>query len=150
MTIANMNNMNQARHNISMFMLRNAELLAKRVGFGYVDVPDAPNDYEALRAAWGASKQTGLAFPVWNGGSDSTVYTSCGANFAFRFWHDYLHASNELDFSTADEIKIGIIQVKTIQADFGLHSLEALIMFADTIEQSLLPLRTMANFQTIN
>lgn len=136
MTIANAATFAAARVNLSRFMLSKADNMARLLGFGYVDKDVAPNDIEALRAAWAHSKRTGLALPVWAGGSDKTVYTSRGANYAFRFWHDSLHCMHGLGFNTADEITIGIMQTAEVATYFGPDSLESKIMFADTVEQS--------------
>lgn len=125
-----------ARKNLSLFILRKALQVQKQVGFGYVDSPVAPDSFDALMLAWNNSKKTRLAFPVWNGCSDNTIYTNPGVNYAFRFWHDAIHACTGLGFNTADEIAIGRIQVETVQAEFGKFSIEAMLMYADTIAQS--------------
>lgn len=126
-----------ARQKLSAFLLEYAHKLSKRIGIGYTDSDDAPSDYDSLMAKWAECKRTGRPFPVWNGASESCVYTSIGSNFAFRFWHDYLHYTTDLKFTTIDEIKIGIIQTEAVQKHFGMDSLEAKIMLADTVGQSL-------------
>lgn len=125
-----------ARANLSQFILRKAHALQKQIGFGYADRNEAPSDYTALRAAYDASKRTGFALPVWSGGSDKTVYTSRGANYAFRFWHDVLHCVHGLDFALQNEIAIGHMHVAEVAAHFGPASVEAAIMLADTVRQS--------------
>lgn len=137
MTFANIALLQTARKNLSSFILAKADSVARVVGFGYVDVEHAPNDFDALMMAWKASKRSGLALPVWSGGSENTIYTSCGANYAFRFWHDSIHALTGLAFNTLDEIEIGRIQVQAVQKEFGNRSLESLLMYADTIAQSI-------------
>ena len=127
---------NKARSNLSSFMLRKADNVAKQIGFGYRDCDNAPGDFEALQAAYKASKQSGLALPVWNGCSDNTVYTSCGANYAFRFWHDVLHCVHGLGFTLQDEITIGLMHHAEVVAYFGPDSIEAKIIYADTVLQS--------------
>lgn len=126
----------KARANLSMFILKKADQVQRNVGFGYRDVPDAPNNYADLLTAWRKSKQTGLALPVWDGGSDKTVYDNPGVNFAFRFWHDSLHCMHGLTFKTSDEITIGIMQTADVSAYFGADSIESKIMYADTVLQS--------------
>jgi len=137
MTFAHINNIEAARRNLSSFVITKARDTAAKVGFGYVDVPNAPNDYDELKTAWNASKSSRMALPVWNGQSDKTIYTNPGANYAFRFWHDVLHCVLNKGFTTAEEIAIGAIHVKEVQAEFGHDSLEAIMMYADTIGQSM-------------
>lgn len=125
-----------ARKNLSAFMLTKADQMSRVLGFGYQDADEAPNDYAALLTAWRKAKQTGTFLPVWSGGSDKTVYTSKGANYAFRFWHDALHCMHGLTFNTPDEITIGIMQTAEVAAYFGADSIESKIMYADTVMQS--------------
>ncbi len=125
-----------ARKALSQFLLRKADSLTRQYGFGYVDKEHAPSSFPELVEEWSHSVKTGLAFPVWSGCSDNTIYTSKGANYAFRFWHDSIHATRRLGFDTDDELAIGAEQMKVIQAEFGMYSLEALIMYADTIGQT--------------
>jgi hypothetical protein len=137
MTFAHIRNIEAARINLSQFAIRKADEIAKKIGFGYIDVAAAPDDFNELKTAWNASKSTGHALPVWRGASENTIYTNAGANWAFRFWHDVLHCVLNKGFSTAEEIAIGAIHVREVQEFFGQTSLEALLMYADTIGQSL-------------
>lgn len=146
MTFANIKNINAARINLSQFVIRNADAIAKKIGFGYVDMDNAPNDFDELKTAFNASKSSGFALPVWNGASDKTIYTSIGANFAFRFWHDVMHCVLNKGFDVSAEIAIGAIHVQEVQKEFGAQSLEALLMYADTIGQSLYALSHNGEF----
>lgn len=136
----------RARKNLTRFMMEKAENLTRAFGFGYVDVEHAPNTYEDLQAAFNLSTRTHCPFPVWAGASDKTIYLHCGANYAFRFWHDAIHAIENLNFTTDDEVKIGMMQVKEIAAYFGADSIEAKMMYADTVEQSLYASRNNGEF----
>lgn len=133
----------QARINLSAFVLDHSRTLQVFHLVGVAAVDNAPNDYASLCAMWdeiqnGATiGQIAKPFLVWNGGSDATVYTTPAANYAFRFWHDILHVTKGLRFDTMDEIEIGIMQTKAVQAEFGKDSLEAKIMLADTVGQSI-------------
>ncbi len=125
-----------ARASLSRFLLSKADQMARVLGFGYVDKAIAPNSYAELMTAWHESKRSGLALPVWSGGSDKTAYANAGVNYAFRFWHDCLHCLHGLEFNTADEITIGVMQTAEVAAYFGPNSIEARIMYADTVEQT--------------
>lgn len=128
----------QARINLSAFVLTHAATLEVLHRVEHVAIEHAPNSYAALCLMWEQCKEfPGIGFHVWNGGSDATVYTTPAANHAFRFWHDILHVTKGLQFDTMDEIEIGIMQTKAVQAEFGKDSLEAKIMLADTVGQSL-------------
>lgn len=126
-----------ARINLSTFVLSHAITLSMFHGVDYFPVDNAPNDYDALYDMWRHCQSDNGPFLVWSGGSDKTIYTTQAANHAFRFWHDILHVTKGLKFDTMDEIEIGIIQTKAIQAEFGKDSLEAKIMLADTVGQSV-------------
>lgn len=146
MTYANMALLENARRNLSLFVMVKANRISHAVGFGYTDKPVAPSSYSELIAAWRHSRKTGLALPVWSGASDNTIYTTPGANYAFRFWHDSIHALQQLEFNTIDEIIIGTEQVKAVQVEFGMYSLEAILMYSDTIAQSLYADANNGNF----
>jgi hypothetical protein len=139
-------NFELARRNLSLYVLQKAEELTRALGIGYIDSSNAPNDYDSLIAKWKECISKGKPMPVWDGASDSTVYTSAGANYAFRFWHDFLHYYKKLDFTTDAEVDIGIMQTKEVQKYFGMDSLEAKIMLADTVGQSLYALENNGEF----
>ncbi len=128
----------QARSNLSAYLLNNAEIMEYLTGVEYEAADEAPNTYEALSQQWADCHTFAMPkFKVWNGCSETTVYTTQEANYAFRFWHDVLHCSLHLDFSLKSEIEIGKIQTRMVQEMFGNKSLEAMIMLADTVGQSL-------------
>lgn len=146
MTTANLIFLTQARANLSLFVLKRADRISKQVGFGYRDVANAPETYASLMQAWETSKRTRAPFPVWSGGSDKTIYTSIGANYAFRFWHDSLHALLGLDFTLLDEVTIGHMQADAVAKEFGHGSLEHSLMHFDTVGQSLYADRNSGEF----
>lgn len=76
-------------------------------------------------------------FDVDEANSLWTVYPRRDMNYACRFWHDLMHVQHGLLFELKDEMKLGQMQVGTIEREFGAHSLEARIMEADTCGQSL-------------
>ena len=61
---------------------------------------DAPNNWEDLQAF--ADNPLGF-LPVWNGASETSIYGSTAANYAFRYWHDMGHLEHGLSFSPEDE-----------------------------------------------
>lgn len=136
MTYPNMVFFEQARANLTSFVIHKALKVQREVGFGYRDDAVAPQTDEELMQAWAQSKRDGTAFPVWSGASDSTIYTNRGGNYAFRFWHDSLHARLGLSTPRADEVKIGEMHVDAVAAEFGEDSLEAILMHWDTVGQS--------------
>jgi hypothetical protein len=134
-------NIESARINLSEFVIAKAKDLSYIFDFGYKAVDNAPNDYDSLLDAWQhAKRQTEQGkdayLPIWNGASDSTIYTSQEANYAFRFWHDCFHCAYSLEFDTRDEISLGLLQVNDVKNHFGNDSLEAKLMLADTVGQS--------------
>jgi|SRR6516164_5453411 hypothetical protein len=134
-------NISSARINLSEFVIAKAKDLSYIFDFGYKAVDNAPNDYDSLLEAWHHAKhqkeQGKDAFlPIWNGASDTTIYTSQEANYAFRFWHDVLHCISGLKFNTLDEIDLGLMQTENVKKRFGNDSLEAKLMLADTVGQS--------------
>jgi hypothetical protein len=137
MSKATMLNLEVARKNLSQFIMRKTADIQKQLGFGYVDSDNAPCDYESLQEAFANSSKTHFALPVWNGCSENTIYTDRGVNWAFRYWHDVLHCQMKLGFDPASEKRIGTVHVKHVQDSFGIHSLEALLMYADTIGQTM-------------
>jgi len=128
--------LNTARRNLSNFVLEQADLRSRLLGFGYVDAPVAPETYLELVAAYKASMSSGRPLPVWRGASDKTVYTSQGANWAGRYWHDCLHVQHRLQFTTTDEVAIGWLQLGAVAAEFGADSLEWALMYTDTVGQA--------------
>ncbi len=127
-----------ARRNLSEFIIRQAAIIGiDNDVLGYIAQDDAPNNFPELLEAFEHATANFEPLPVWNGASDSSVYTSPDANHAFRFWHDMLHCIECKDFTLQDEIQLGIMQTNSTIAYFGKDSLEARIMLADTTGQSL-------------
>lgn len=125
-----------ARHNLSGFVSRMAEHIVSVTGVGYEASLNAPETLTDIKAAWEYALQTGNAFPVWSGASESTIYTAKGCNWDFRFWHDFLHVQHLKETNLADELFLGRLHVEAVEEEFGKGSLEALLMEADTIGQS--------------
>lgn len=129
--------LNKARVNLSNFVISKAGRLARDLGFSYIETDSAPESFEDLEAAFKHSMQTRAPLPVYMGASEDTIYTSMEANWAFRFWHDVIHASNGYRFTLEDEAKCSLKQAECIANYFGKNSDEYRLFIADTIGQSV-------------
>lgn len=108
----------------------------KLLGYGYVAVPNAPETLDALDKAVRMSILSCAPFPVWEGGSERTVFSLPASNYMFRFLHDHEHVRQRLDVNTADEILLGeqwTDRVFAATQDVGV----ARIAMIDTIGQTL-------------
>lgn len=121
-----------ARKTLTDFMIRRAARLAKDIGFSYEPAEIAPDTFELLKAEYRECMLHRRAFRVWSGASDKTIYTSAEGNYAFRFIHDVIHASKNLDFTLAGELATGAYQIKEIIEAFGADSLECQLITLDT------------------
>lgn len=127
--------MTMTRHNLTVHVTQLANNLSKTLGIGFEDVEDAPDNYRALVLKFNASLQTGKPVPVYSEGSENTIYTNKHGNYAFRFWHDFLHYVNDYDFSIEGELLVADLHLKNIRDTFGFKSLEYRLIYADTIGQ---------------
>ena len=85
------------------------------VKFPFHPSKDAPNSWAQLKQ-WGASNRLGVdSLPVFQGGSDHSIYGSPMANHIFRAWHDTVHLKEGLSFSLDDEIKVSDIHCATLR-----------------------------------
>lgn len=125
-----------ARHNLSAFVVDMADMVTGATGIHFVASSKAPETLAEIKAEWDLSVAMRLPFTVWSGASDATIYMSKGANWAFRFWHDYLHVAHLKETSLDDELYLGRLHIEAVEEEFGKGSLEALLMEADTIGQS--------------
>ena len=88
----------------------------------------APSNLAGMRAAWGKR-----SYPIYAYGNANTIYRLQAYNHAFRFWHDVLHLTNNLDVTFEDELVISEIHAKEACA-YGRDA--ALLMRIDTRGQS--------------
>lgn len=126
----------EARRKLSHFVLRKARQFESRFGLCYEPHPRAPENLLDMQKAYRHALIHATPFPIWDGASDKTIYLTPEANYAFRFWHDMLHLALYANTVLVDEIELGHIHVGCVMAEFGMYSLEAALMRADTIEQS--------------
>lgn len=137
----------QARHNLSDFVCRKARQMEKRYGVLYATSPDAPTNLQEMQMAYRKCLiDKRVPFPIWDGASDKTMYMTAADNYAFRFWHDILHLALYAETILADELELGHIHVGCVMAEFGMYSLEAAMMRADTIGQSEYAAKNNGNF----
>ena len=106
-------------------------------GYGYVLVDIAPSTLRALTHAVNRSRITCHPFPVWKGGSGSTVFLVPHANYMFRYLHDHEHVATGLSLSIEDERKLGYDWAYRVM----LHSVPewdvCLLAELDTVGQTL-------------
>lgn len=124
-----------ARKQLSFFVQKKALQMKKQLGFGYIDCPNAPGDYNALLQAFKCSKLNACALPVFSGACENTIYINPEHNLQFRFWHDCCHAIYEQDFSYTGETYIAKLHLTDVELQFGADSIEHKLMHWDTIGQ---------------
>jgi hypothetical protein len=71
--------------------------------------PDAPNTWEALQ-----KYRDVFPLPVYDGGSETSIFSSKEVNIAARAWHDQTHLVYNLSFSVEDEIQVARIQCNNL------------------------------------
>lgn len=127
---------NVARERLSKFVERMAQEVVRSTGLGWEESDELSHETwpEVKRMFQKAICGQGLVY-VLKSSSKSSVYTTEAANWCFRFWHDYLHFKHDLTFSTIDELMVGNFQVHAVEQEFGVGSLEAKIMCAETYGQ---------------
>lgn len=124
----------EAGFRLGKYLMQKQEEISDLLNVKPRDVLGGPSSYEALLDAWQIGEDT---FPVDATKSDRTIYGTATANIAFRFWHDMLHIFHKKDFSKASEVYVGQLHVEDVKAHFGEGSVEARIMEADTIGQTM-------------
>lgn len=97
---------------------------------------DAPNNIHQLRQWLDSHTLNVDSLPVYNGGSDETIFSSQDINFAYRAWHDALHLENNLGFKLEDECKIAALHCKELRL-MGVTEDDCDLIFADTTGQVL-------------
>jgi hypothetical protein len=124
-----------ARSNLSKLVIEQANNIKRVLGVNYEEIENAPSTYEDLVINWNDAKMNKAPVYVYSESCENVIYLSKEANWAFRFWHDYLHYYWQKDFTYASELFIGNIQMAVVAQHYGLGSLEYQLMQADTIGQ---------------
>jgi hypothetical protein len=128
-----------AKRNLSDFVLEQARITARRLGFGWQAKVEAPSQYTELVDAFDRSVLTGEALAVSSLFCTNIIYDGSKINHAMRFWHDAHHVQLGLSFSPSDELELGLWHgEQLIKAGFRRDSLEYQMIKIDTVGQNYL------------
>lgn len=119
---------NSARRQLETLAYIKAGQACTLFGKQYHIAKVAPSNLAEMRSAWGK-----LSYPIYAHGNTNTIYRLQEYNHAFRFWHDVLHLTNNLDVSFEDELAISEMHAKEARM-YGSDA--ALLMRIDTRGQS--------------
>lgn len=135
----NVNQYQEARINLSMFVSDMAHKRAHELGFTWVPAVDAPATYRDLKQVFAESIDTGKPMPVYSLYCDLSVFKDAETNMALRFWHDSLHIETGLTFSLPDEHELALEHLRIMEKE-GLkkHSLEWQMLRIDLLGQNYL------------
>jgi len=117
-----------ARSKLAILACIKADQACALFGKQYHIAKVAPSNLVEMRAAWGK-----LSYPIYDQGNINTVYYLQAHNHAFRFWHDVLHLTHNLDVTFEDELTISEMHAKEAR-EYGTDA--ALLMRIDTRGQS--------------
>lgn len=133
----NLHQFEQAAKNLSNYWVKQAARVKRDLGMGYIPVSAdrAPSTPGALALAYIDYTLLRKPFPVLQAYSDTTVYTTQEANWAFRFLHDLTHAREDMGFSDADERAVITLQLREVARVFGYQSDEVALFLVDTVGQ---------------
>ena len=126
------NAFDQAVQNLRKFFIRQADKYSRSFNVHYMEAPDAPQEWEAIKKQF----IHGKVVKVGMDGVESSLY-GAGYEYALRFWHDALHVKLNADLSLEGELVVATEHLKEVEEAFGPRSLEAIIMAADTFGQTL-------------
>lgn len=126
-----------ARIRLGNFIVAKANEICRVNNISYEESKNAPETFEGIIAGFAESFMHLKPFYVSSIGCNNTVYIAPYINWAFRFWHDYLHFKHNLTLSFIDELMVSNIHVHEVELEFGVNSLEAKIMQIDTAAQAL-------------
>lgn len=125
----------QARLNLSKLVEREALHLCKVLNISYEDSLHASEDYQTVKQGFNDAISLKKPVLVYRGNSTGCIYLEPYHNWAFRFWHDYLHVKHDLDFNYESELQVARMHLACVASHYGLGSLEYRLMQADTIGQ---------------
>lgn len=137
----------QASQRLGQFVMDRAAYIKTGLNIHYVAVTSggpesAPETYHGIRSMFSdaVSSRSATGTPqirVSADCCDKTIYSEPSVNWAFRFWHDYLHWSQNLDLSLQDELRVASLHLAAVSRKFGENSLEVKLMAIDTVAQAL-------------
>ena len=90
------------------------------LGKDYIPSPNAPSTFKDLMQEWhtcctaGLLSGTRVPFRVYGGDSDTSIYGTPEANYAFRYMHDIVHVQMGLEFDIASEIATAKAQLRML------------------------------------
>jgi hypothetical protein len=102
---------------------------------GFVVQENAPSTYEELKEAMTLTVIEGIAYPVWSGASETTIYPTATDNYRFRFIHDYYHYALAKEFTPTDELYVHQY-IEQLLKDLGVSALARELYSADTEGQT--------------
>lgn len=135
--------LDEARQNISLFVLAQAAMRERRLGFSCRASAQAPSSYGALLEEFRAAELSGLALRVSSLHNDPVIYDTPAVNLAFRYWHDTSHVLHGLSFDLEDELDLADHHLEALRAEgFGPDTVEHQLLYADTFGQAYFQLCT--------
>ncbi|MDI3211750.1 hypothetical protein [Arthrobacter sp. AL12] len=135
----NINQYQEARLNLSMFVTDMAHKRAHELGFSWVPAVDAPATYRELMTVFADSVQTRSALPVYSLYCDLSIFKNAETNMALRFWHDSLHIQTGLTFSLPDEHELALEHLRIMEVEgIKKHSMEWEMLRIDLLGQNYL------------
>lgn len=126
----------QAIDVLTRFINDRAEATEDRLGFGFIPIPDAPDNYDGVRDHYRRSLRTGDPLPVSDAHSASTLFGSAETNYKLRFIHDVQHVEKGANFTIPQELEMARTHLRDLEA-FGvpLGSIASRLLHADLAGQ---------------
>lgn len=98
-----------------------------------INLDDYPDFLRNVR-----SEGNRVMLTIYNGNSDTSVYSNPQSNLSFRFIHDVVHLENNLGFSFDDEMKVAQIMFAEFEAiGVKLSDIASRILTAETAGMNL-------------
>lgn len=111
------------------------EAFILRAAPAHVAVDHAPENLAELNA-WAAGRSSlDEPLPVWNGASETSIYSSPEVNFAYRAWHDWTHLQLQADIDQAGEYQVSLHHLRDA-AHAGVPADELAALWADSHGQN--------------
>jgi hypothetical protein len=102
-----------------------------------INLDDYPDFLRNVR-----SEGNRVMLTIYNGNSDTSVYSDPQSNIRFRFIHDVVHLENNLGFSFDDEMKVAQVMFAELEAiGVKLSDIASRILTAETAGMNLYAMR---------
>ena len=129
---------NQARENLSRWIMELADETAEELGVRWRGARIAPQTLDGVVAEFRAAMLTDLPVRVSNRFCEQTIYLSPAYKVAFRFVHDSRHYFLRAGFETEPELLVASCHLARLRrAGYPPGSIEHRLLEADTIGQAL-------------